>query len=190
MPDKVKAQLVRLGDLKFHSILDIRLLRTPLDFFHADHMRQRHLCETLEFLAQAERVEDEVLQQLLQYLEWDMPLHTVDEEEDLFQLLRRRARARDDLEHVLSALSGEHRADAQLSGLLCQHIRDLLKQPPDALVPTDEMRAAFMEFVTNQKRHLMVENSVIMPLAEARLTAADRRDLGRRMAARRGVDLR
>lgn len=185
----MKAQRSYEEDVRFHAELDIRLLRNPLEFFHTDHARQSDLCETLADIATAERIDEETAHQLLQYLQWEMPLHTIDEEEDLFQLLRRRARARDDLEQVLSALSGEHRADAELSGQICRYLRELLKNT-DNMPLSAEMRLAFMDFSARQKRHLMVENTVIMPLAEARLTAADRRDLGRRMAARRGVDLR
>lgn len=110
----------------------------------------------------------------------------MDEEEDLFPLLRRRAEPDDEVNAIIGQLSQEHATDDLDARLLV-----------DGLVPfkTRQMSAAqrssfrdlLRRFAANERRHLIVENAIVLPLAHARLTQADLNTLGRRMAARRGL---
>lgn len=158
-------------------------LISPLDFIVAEHFRQRTLCWTIGRIAEAEERDQECVGAVLRFLREDLEPHVIDEEEDLFPLLRRRAEPEDRIEDVLGRLSREHaaaRTDAAAivaglsrpgTGRFSEALRDLLNR-----------------FGANERRHLIVENAIVLPLARARLKADDLRSLGRRMAARRGVD--
>jgi len=114
-----------------------------------------------------------------------MTIHVIDEEEDLFPLLRRRARPEDDVERVLGLLSREHFEDDRLAEIIVAGLRETAATNAETLPP--ELRIALRDFARRQRRHLAVENAVIMPLAEIRLTPKDREGLARRMAVRRGI---
>jgi hemerythrin-like domain-containing protein len=109
----------------------------------------------------------------------------IDEEEDLFPLIRRRARPEDHVERVLGLLSREHAEDDRLADIIVEGLRRSCAACDPAL--PDGLRTAMRTFAQRQRRHLAVENAVVMPLAEARLTTGDREGLSRRMAARRGI---
>jgi hemerythrin-like domain-containing protein len=170
---------------------DLGLLKRPLEFLLADHHRQRSLCHLLDGLADAAAPDAAIVDTAIGYIEQDLALHIIDEEEDLFPLLRRRARPEDDVERVLGLLSREHVEDDRLAGLilsgLCRSGLGGGAGTPDDL--TSECRAALRAFARRQRRHIAVENAIVMPLAELRLSAKDRAGLARRMAARRGISL-
>ncbi|MGI9522769.1 MAG: hypothetical protein ACR2PG_14090, partial [Hyphomicrobiaceae bacterium] len=67
------------------------LLRKPLDYILADHLRQRVLCVLCEQLANTEVLIVEIAEEVVAYLKTDMRVHVIDEEQDLFPLIRRRA---------------------------------------------------------------------------------------------------
>ncbi len=91
------------------------LLSAPLDFFFAEHFRQRQLYALLDQLAAAETLDPTLVEPVLDYLRHDMPLHVRDEEEGLFPLMRRRCRPEDEIESVLTKLSTEHAAHRSLA---------------------------------------------------------------------------
>lgn len=166
---------------------DLGLLKRPLEFLLADHHRQRSLCHLLDGLADAAAPESTAMGIAIGYIELDLALHVIDEEEDLFPLLRRRARPEDGIGPVLGLLSREHVEDDRLAGIIVHGLTcGRTAGPPDL---TSECRSALRAFARRQRRHLAVENAVVMPLAEMRLTRPDREGLARRMAARRGVVL-
>lgn len=164
---------------------DLGLLKRPLEFLLADHHRQRGLCHLLDGLADATLPEPDAVDLAIDYIELDLALHVIDEEEDLFPLLRRRAGPEDDIGRVLGLLSQEHAEDDRLARLIVQGLRQARAVGRGDL--GGECRSALRAFARRQRRHLAVENAVVMPLAEARLTRQDREGLARRMAARRGI---
>lgn len=166
---------------------DVRLLRKPLEFLLADHHRQRSLCNLLDKLADRPAFCPALAAQLTEYIASEMALHVIDEEEDLFPLIRRRAWPEDNVERLLGLLAGEHAEDDRLADLIVAGLRRSCVAGDQAL--SDDMRAAVRAFVQRQRRHLAVENAIVIPLAEARLTPSDREGLSRRMAARRGIRL-
>lgn len=178
----------RHAEAGFDEPLDPLLLRAPLDFILADHLRQRRLCQVVEGIADDPSLDRRLVEKVLAFVEQDMALHVIDEEEDLFPLLRRRALPEDDLERVLGALSGEHAADEILANVIVIGLRRALEREQGGL--DDTLRDACRGFATRQRRHLAVENAVVMPLAELRLTSADQKALARRFAVRRGIDPR
>lgn len=156
------------------------LLGEPLEFLFADHFRQRVLCKVLDEMAEEAHRDSELAGLVLQFLEGDFGIHVLDEEEDLFPLLRRRAVADDNITNVLGELSNEHAADKQDGETICAALREGEARDP-------YWRELFKRFAANERHHLIVENAIVLPLARARLTPGDLASLGRRMAARRGI---
>jgi hemerythrin-like domain-containing protein len=164
-----------------------QLLRTPLAYILADHHRQRELFGMCEELAEADTFDADLAQIILTFLEVDMELHVIDEEEDLFPMLRRRLLPEDDVERIMGLLSGEHAADQALADEIIVSLKRGVETKSKAI--ESELRNALLTFADRQRRHLAVENAIVIPLAEIRLSKKDAADLGRRMAVRRGINL-
>lgn len=162
-------------------------LLSPLDYFVADHFRQRMLCWLLDQVADATEPDYEFVFAGLAFLRGDFGLHFLDEEEDLFPLLRRRAEAEDRIEEVLDELCREHAADRQDAAAIVVGFSKASGTSRRRWL-TRTFRNLVHRFAANERRHLIVENAIVLPLARVRLTVDDLRNLGLRMAARRGMD--
>ncbi|WP_419913210.1 hemerythrin domain-containing protein [Hoeflea sp.] len=162
-------------------------LLAPLDYILSEHFRQRSLCQAVEHLANADGLDREMADAILGFMAFDFGLHVIDEEEDLFPMLRRRALPEDGIEDVLGALSLEHASDNEIAERIVEGLAQAL-ETEGADFPRAELAALLMRFADGERRHLIVENAIVLPLARARLTEDDLRNLGRRMAARRGID--
>lgn len=164
----------------------VGLLRTPLDYLFADHFRQRSLCRILGELAGQSDLDRDMVRAALDFLRSDFGLHVVDEERDLFPLLRRRRLRQDRMNDILGSLSAEHAADAlDANRIIAALVAALDRDNPVPL--DDEARALMTRFATNERLHLTTENAIVLPLARARLTRGDLDIIGRHMAARRGL---
>ena len=167
--------------------IDINRFRHPIEFLFEEHDRQRVICAAFELLAHdctADRA-PEIAALILGYLEHEMPLHIADEEEDLFPLLTRRCIPEDEFEELVALLSCEHETDEKHYLALLAPLRTIVNglRPPDPVQFAADARV----FAVLQRRHLGWENGTVLPLARRRLTAADRAELGRKMAERRGI---
>lgn len=166
------------------------LLRQPIAYIEADHHRHRVLCRLAEqlagALAEGGPPMPDVARSIADFLAQDMALHLVDEEQDLFPLLRRRAEPGDEIEAILGRLSTEHAAEELQSRGLVEALRRLAGDdgPADPAIA-----AGLVAYARAERAHLALENAVVMPLARARLKPSDLRALALRMAARRGIDL-
>ncbi|MGZ9099244.1 MAG: hemerythrin domain-containing protein [Brevundimonas sp.] len=162
------------------------LVHEPLNWLFAEHYRHRQLCRLIERVGTAPLLLDEEAREILAFLRHDMPLHVIDEEDDLFPLLRRRCQPADELDAVLGALAAEHRNDLE-------HARALIAVLERSLIDRQapgqdlETRRLFTDFAQHERRHIALENAVVLPIARLRLTTADLRSLSTRLAARRGV---
>ncbi|MAS03303.1 MAG: hypothetical protein CL534_01145 [Ahrensia sp.] len=159
-------------------------LATPLDYVFSEHFRQRTLCWMIDRIADAESRDEECIAAVLRFLREDFGPHVIDEEEDLFPLLRRRAEPEDRIEEVLGELSQEHAADKLDAEVIVEGLSDKTGRKRF----TNAFQGLLHRFAANERRHLIVENAIVLPLARVRLTIDDLRNLGRRMAARRGID--
>lgn len=162
------------------------LMLEPLNWLFAEHYRHRQLCRAIDRLALPGAYDGDRIAQVLTFLRQDLPLHVIDEEEDLFPLLRRRSLPGDDLEAVLGELSAEHRADIDKAAKVCTHLeqaREARRAPGHE--PT--ARKALSEFATQERRHVALENAIVLPIARLRLSGSDLRMLSQRLAARRGI---
>lgn len=161
------------------------LMAEPLDFFFAEHFRHRQLCHLIDELSSSTFFDADKIAEVVDFLRFEAPIHIIDEEEDLFPLLRRRCRPEDELEAVLGTLAAEHRADAVLGRAVRTHLEACLdtRSAPGASL---DGRRDLAAFAAQERRHLALENAVVLPIARLRLTPDDLVGMGRRLAARRG----
>jgi hemerythrin-like domain-containing protein len=182
------------GNMVTPKIADIEMAPTghlkepapdPIQFILQDHDRQLELCTRLEELVSASEAEPiaEWGAVLLSFLTRNLPLHVNDEELDLFPRLKLRRPSDSSLDNILDQLVTEHETDTGLAGLVIKDLRAIADGRSSEYPELFRMRVrAYCEM---QRRHLNWENRVVLPLAETLLTDADRRELARRMIARR-----
>lgn len=155
-----------------------------LDFILYEHLRHREMCEALDRLADAERFDREEVGRLAEFIRSDLSSHVCDEEEVFFPMLRKRCLPEDEIVVALDRMNREHEEDRALSAevrlVLLAAVTE--SRPPSSIAGGAE---ALRRFAKNQRRHMTLENAVLIPLARRRLTAEDNRRLGRRLAARR-----
>lgn len=162
----------------------VALLSDPLDFFFAEHFRQRKLCNLIEQMALADRLDSLLAAEVLAFLQHDTVLHVLDEEQDLFPLMRKRCPPEDEIERVLSALTAEHAGDRHLAAIVIEGLQTALRDA-QAIAAQPGLREAMVDFARNERRHLALENSVVLPLARLRLTPDDLAQLSARLLRRR-----
>lgn len=159
----------------------------PIEFMLTDHDHQRVQFASLERLADNLEAADarENAQALLAFLVNKLPLHVQDEEADFFPLLRRRCKPDDEFDVLLGLLQNEHAVNEEYYRNVLGPLRSIAEggksDHPQAF---SHWARAFSIF---ERRHLAWENGTIIPLARKRLTPADLRALGKKMAERRGV---
>ena len=176
------------------ELIPENLLREPIEYIFADHYRMRQIIATMDrFLiegiyAQAP-VDDDVIADMAvieAYLRTELPPHIADEEEDLFPCLQRRSPGDHEMRQILDTLHQEHEEDfALLPSLIAGH-EDLLAARPVAA--RELFETSVVRFVETQRRHVIWENNIVLPLARRRLSAEDMEKIGRKMAARRGLE--
>jgi hemerythrin-like domain-containing protein len=160
------------------------LLDDPLAFLFAEHWRHRQFCRALEEVAAMAAVPPGLLRRLAAFLGADMAVHVQDEEEDLFPLLRLRAEADDGLERVLGILGADHDAGLALARDLRTRLAEAAQEGigPAAAPGLPE---SIGRFVAHKRRHIALENAVVLPIARLRLTPEDMAAMSRTMTERR-----
>lgn len=166
--------------------LPLELLREPLVWFFAEHYRHRDVCKRLLLMARTVVQEPDALEEIHDFLDYDLAVHVIDEEDDLFPLMRRRCEPDDHIESVLGMLSGEHASDLQQATVVRTLVAKAIAEGRGLAAYADAW-AVIEPFCISQKRHIAIENAVVLPIARLRLTAVDLRGLGQRLAARRGL---
>jgi hemerythrin-like domain-containing protein len=154
----------------------------PLDFLLDEHMRQRALCGLLDEWATTGRLDGDAVAAASEFLKSDFCLHVLDEEEDLFPLLRKRLPADEHLEDVLDQLSAEHTRDREVAQAVTEGLQNASKG-----CAAQAFLDLLSTFAASERRHMIVENAIVIPLARASLTAQDLNRLGCNMAVRRGA---
>ena len=162
------------------------LLADPIAWFFAEHQRHRQFCDLMQRAAMATGFEEEVIRWLLDFVVHELALHVLDEEEDLFPLMRRRAQPEDKLETLLARLSGEHAKDLTRAAAVRHHLETCLSQRVP-ISRNNVRRRALESFAAQERSHLALENAVVLPIARLRLTERDLVDLSNRLATRRGL---
>lgn len=157
-----------------------------IEFLLAEHLNHRRMCKALERLAATQSFEAAVVTSLLEFIRNDLTVHVLDEEEDIFPLLKQRCEADDKVEEVLSRLTIEHGVDRALSAQVQDVLRAclILRKAPSAIEGgADALRA----FAQNELRHLALENAVVVPLARRRFSEEDLAFLSKRLLTRRAL---
>lgn len=165
-----------------HKPTDPAMLRAPLDFIAADHLRERLICCDLDGLAASGRLDRELARGALRFLNEELGVHMRDESEDLFPLLLRRCPPEEDIDCVIRRI----RCDQETARTLLPQIRSVLADCLDAdRVPTRRVIAVLLCFTRHARRHLIAETALLLPLARVRLTARNLESLRLRIQARR-----
>ncbi len=162
------------------------LMMEPLAWFFAEHYRHRKLCQLLLQSAESRTVDTAKIDEIVNFIEFDLPLHIDDEEQDLFPLLRRRCQPVDGMDVVLDKLSADHKRHNKTRG----EIVSILKQArvtDQGLGACQSSVELIRQFCDDQRHHIALENAVVLPIARRRLSEADERALGKSLAARRGI---
>lgn len=160
-----------------------RVLPDPLDNFAEEHLRLREICARLDALVAAAPEPDRATAtDALTHLQTALPRHVRDEEEDLFPLLRLRSQEDEEINDTLDRLAAEHVQSARLRRQVCAALERAIGS--DTTV-TPQEAAAVTAFAAQERRHLIVENAIVLPLARVRLTPQDLETLRRRMLQRR-----
>jgi len=154
----------------------------PLDLIARDHARHRQFCAELERLARAVIPDRHLARALLLHLRTDPALRVADAVAGLFPLLRGRAAPEDDIGPLLDRLEADHEA----ATLQRRAVLALLWRIGLGYLPGKDRRAMMLDFAERERRHLIVETAIVLPLARARLTRTDRIALHQCMSGRRG----
>lgn len=162
------------------------LLSDPIAWFFAEHHRHRQFCDLMQRASMAPTFDEEVLSWLLDFVVHELALHVLDEEEDLFPLMRSRARPEDDLDRLLGRLSAEHAKDLTRAAAVRHHLEACLRQQVP-ISRNNVRRRALESFAAQERSHLALENAVVLPIARLRLTERDLVELSNRLATRRGI---
>jgi len=166
------------------------LLLEPIEYIFADHCRQRDMCSALKTLAKLSVSSDiavEAAETILECLQRDLARHIEDEEQDLFPLLSKRAKAEDRFDDTLRLLGSEHTRDRELANQVIIGLKQLAQGEP--LQDPHGFRSAAEMLSEIHLSHLNWENTVVLELARLRLSPDDQRAMAKNMAARRGISL-
>ncbi len=146
--------------------MPLNLLEAPLDFFFADHYRQRQAALMIQLIADGEFDRQGVVD-LIDFLEVDFVLHVGDEELGFFPILRQCCSTEDDIDSLLKRLADEHKADEAIGDEALTILKRRLAG--DELSPEDCRRLRV--FAEHIRQHLAVENAVLLPIARLRMDA-------------------
>ncbi len=161
-----------------------RPIHNPLDVIHEDHLRAREMCADLDHLERSDARAPELADRVLTFLKTDLPLHLEDEEEDLFPLLKRRCEPQDEIGKALKRLSSDHEHAAEDTPTVVAVLQAMTSGTGSA---PEADRLALTQFAAHVRRHLLLENAIILPFAKLRLTNDDLETLRLRMLQRRGL---
>ena len=163
----------------------------PLEMLLACHGKILRQCDTLRKLETHLRTHGCDMQArlaaqgILRYFGTAGQFHHQDEEENLFPALRASAGDEQErLDELLQRLLEEHVAMLAAWGRLRP---ELLQLAEGMNIRLDERLAE--RFIDSYTMHIAVENSELLPLASQLLTQEQLREIGMRMAERRGASM-
>jgi hemerythrin-like domain-containing protein len=160
----------------------------PLDMLHACHERIMDQCATLQKLMQylpmhgCDIQAQQAAQAVMRYFDTAGKFHHQDEEVDLFPLLR--ASNSDEANKLADRLQDEHLYLDEIWLTLGAKLQEIAE---GKLATLD--RTMIGDFSLAYGRHIMLENTKLLPLALKLLDESQLQNMGKNMAARRGVTL-
>ncbi len=149
----------------------------PLDLILIEHGLHQDLCDLLEEIADSlpNRVDGKKARQAANALKNDLPLHHRIEEEALFPLLMKYADDEDNVDEIVARLNDEHVVDESFAEELVEVLENLARGK--SLEDANMFGYMLRGFFENYRRHIMWENSVVLPLARRRFSADGLREL-------------
>ncbi len=160
---------------------------SPLNMLHACHDRIMDQCTTLQKLIQhlpmhgCDTQAQQAAQAILRYFDTAGEHHHQDEEVDLFPLLR--ASQHKDAEEMIQRLLDDHKQIDALWLRLRPQLQAIAEGKSDTL---ERMLIADLSLAYG--KHIMFENTRLLPLSSQVLNAEQMLAMGKNMAKRRGVD--
>lgn len=160
----------------------------PVGLLRACHGRILAHCATLERLVPhlarhgADAEAREAMARVHRYFATAAQHHHADEEQDLFPRLNTVAPA---LIPLIQELEREHEGLSRH----WQALAPLLAEPEQAMADAATFARVVAAFIAGYQAHAAKENEHLLPRAAEALSPEDLRELGARMAARRGVAL-
>ncbi len=158
------------------------VLPDPLTHFAEEHLRQREVCAMLDALATARHPDRVMARAALRHLSTALPGHIRDEDHILFPLLRHRSAPDDEINDTLDRLDADHAQSMQALDAVIAALERLAKT--DGALTAEEA-TTITGFAAHERRHLIVENAIVLPLARVVLTEADLEALRGAMLRRR-----
>jgi hemerythrin-like domain-containing protein len=157
------------------------LIESPLDFIFAEHHRQRAAAAMLSVIAEGAFDADGV-RDLIGFLTTDFALHIGDEEIVLFPALRDHCRPNDDVGDVIDRLLDEHREDETGA----EAVVALLRRRLVGMTLSREESRRLTAFADHVRRHLALENAVLLPIARLRFNDGALKSISDSLKRRRG----
>lgn len=149
----------------------------PLDLILQEHDTHQSWCNLLEEIADTlpDSVDQKKAHRAVEILKYDLPLHHSIEEKALFPVLMKYAASDDNVGEIVAHLNEEHVVDESFAEELIEFLEVLAngKLLEDANMFGYMLRG----FFENYRRHIMWENSIVLPLARSRVTAEGLREL-------------
>ena len=160
------------------------LLEDPIDFIAEEHFRLRSVCAELDRLSACGEMEQGATSLLVAYLDRDLPFLLADEDENLLPAVMARATPEDEFPKLARRLRNEH------SGILRHLVAVMtgLRAHTSDTALSASFREEMRDLAGALRRHLILENAILLPLARARLASADLEELRRAMLERRGLE--
>jgi hemerythrin-like domain-containing protein len=153
-------------------------MKNPLDFVADDHMREREVCAMIDEIVTSGHSGMADRAQVVAFLTTHLPLHLADEEVDLFPMMLARCEPEDEIGKVIVKLQSDH----QYACNDTPKITEILACDDDF---SNVAAKQLSTFASQARRHLILENAIILPIARARLTPMDLTTMKDHMLERR-----
>ncbi len=163
---------------------DLNKLQNPLDFIAEDHMLEREVCAIVDAIASNARTKKNDCERAVLFLIERLPQHLADEEIDLFPMMLKRCEPEDEIQKVIEKLKSDHeRAASDTPAVIA-----LLEAKAMATAGfSEDACVQLKQFAAHARRHLSLENAIILPIARARLTKRDLDTMRQHMLERRDL---
>lgn len=157
-----------------------------LDLLHREHLMHRKVLSDFKELCEGNSKDIATLAVNLRgFLREEYLDHRADEEEMLFPLLRKRCLAEDKIDAVIHKIELGRKTGAEEYAAVIGILVDLISKDRVPLTPEIEM---LQRFVDRERRQLIAEDAIILPIARCRLTKAELNQIYISILRRRGFD--
>jgi hemerythrin-like domain-containing protein len=190
--------MLQISTAKKENIKPEGDFKHPLVLLSDCHRRIEKFLEQIIGVCEAARdgvlpeTQREALKVALRYFQKAAPLHTADEEESLFPRLRERAEAGDATAQRALAVMAQLEADHDAADIQHAAIDEIgarwLEQSTLPAAEVAHLEAEARSLRKFYEAHIALEDNELFPLAGAVLASNAVENVGREMAARRGLD--